>query len=93
MRIYLDMCCFNRPYDPQDQIKISMETQSKLIIQRLIEEGKFELIGSYTLDYECRLDYTKWRERYYDTFAPDEFHQKAVAYAKEHPYTGNAERL
>lgn len=40
-----------------------------------------------------KLDYTKWRERYYDTFAPDEFHQKAVAYAKEHPYTGNAERL
>lgn len=53
MRIYLDMCCFNRPYDPQDQLKISMETQSKLKIQRLIEEGKLELIGSYTLDYEC----------------------------------------
>ena len=51
MRIYWDMYCFNRPYDPQDQLKISMETQSKLIIQRLIEEGKLELIGSYTLDY------------------------------------------
>ncbi len=40
-----------------------------------------------------KLDYTKWRETYYDAFAPDEFHQKAVAYAKEHPYTGTAERL
>ena len=40
-----------------------------------------------------KLDYTKWRETYYDAFAPDEFYQKAVAYAKEHPYTGTAERL
>lgn len=40
-----------------------------------------------------KLDYTKWRKTYYDAFTPDEFHQKAVAYAKEHPYTGNAERL
>lgn len=53
MRIYLDMCCYNRPYDPQDQLLISMETQSKLLIQQWIEEGKCELIGSYTLAYEC----------------------------------------
>lgn len=53
MRIYLDMCCYNRPYDPQDQLKISMEAKSNLHIQRLVENGKLELIGSYTLDYEC----------------------------------------
>lgn len=40
-----------------------------------------------------KLDYTKWRKNYYDEMAPGEFHEKAVAYAKEHPYTGNAERL
>ena len=53
MRVYLDMCCYNRPYDPQDQLIVSMETQCKLRIQQLVEEGKFELVGSYTLDYEC----------------------------------------
>ena len=53
MKIYLDMCCYNRPYDPLDQLRVSMETQSKLLIQRLVEEGKYELVGSYTLDYEC----------------------------------------
>ncbi len=53
MRIYLDMCCYNRPYDPQEQLKVAMETQSKLRIQRLVEEGKFDLVASYTLDYEC----------------------------------------
>ena len=52
MRIYLDVCCYNRPYDDQSQLKISLETQSKLHIQNLIKERKIELIGSYTLDYE-----------------------------------------
>ena len=52
MRIYMDMCCYNRPYDPQEQLKISLEAKAKLHIQRLVEEGKVELIGSYTLDYE-----------------------------------------
>ena len=38
-----------------------------------------------------KLDYTKWRRTYYDAMEPGEFHKKALAYAKEHPYTGNAQ--
>lgn len=53
MRVYLDMCCYNRPYDDQSQLKIAMETQSKLYIQTLIKEKKLELIVSYMLRYEC----------------------------------------
>ncbi len=52
MRIYLDMCCYNRPYDDQTSLKVAMETQSKIHIQDRIKEGRFDLIGSYTLDYE-----------------------------------------
>ena len=52
MRIYLDMCCYNRPYDDQSQLRVAMEAQSKLHIQDLIREGKLDLIGSYTLDFE-----------------------------------------
>lgn len=52
MRVYLDMCCYNRPYDDQSQLKVAMEAQSKLHIQILISDGKLDLIGSYTLDYE-----------------------------------------
>ena len=52
MRIYLDMCCYNRPYDSQEQLKVAMETQSKLYIQDLVKAGKLDLIGSYVLDYE-----------------------------------------
>ncbi len=49
MKIYLDMCCYNRPYDDQSQIKIALETQSKLYIQHLIKDKKLELITSAAL--------------------------------------------
>ena len=47
------MCCYNRPYDDQSQLKIALETQAKLFIQQLIQEAKVDLVSSYTLDYEC----------------------------------------
>ena len=53
MRIYLDMCCYNRPYDDQEQLKVAIETQSKLHIQTLVKDKKLELIVSYMLRYEC----------------------------------------
>ena len=53
MRIYLDMCCYNRPYDDQSQIKVALETQSKLYIQSQIKEQKIDLVSSYMLRYEC----------------------------------------
>ncbi|MDR1323245.1 MAG: PIN domain-containing protein [Candidatus Margulisbacteria bacterium] len=52
MRIYLDICCFNRPYDDQEQLKIKLETEAKLFIQQEILSGKHELIWSYILEYE-----------------------------------------
>lgn len=33
VRIYLDNCSYNRPYDNQSQMKIYLETQAKLHIQ------------------------------------------------------------
>ena len=53
MRIYLDMCCYNRPYDDQSQIKVSLETQAKLHIQDRIVGQELELVSSYMLRYEC----------------------------------------
>ena len=53
MRVYLDMCCYNRPYDDQSQIKVSLETQAKLHIQELIQKKRLELVTSYMLRYEC----------------------------------------
>jgi len=52
MRVYLDNCCFNRPYDSQNLLKVKLETQSKLNIQQLILERKLELIWSFILEFE-----------------------------------------
>lgn len=52
MRVYLDNCCYNRPYDDQSQLRISLETQAKLHIQNLIKNGELELVSSYMLFFE-----------------------------------------
>lgn len=52
MKIYLDNCCYNRPFDDQTQIKIHLEAQAKLYIQSKIKEGTYDLAWSYILDYE-----------------------------------------
>ena len=52
MRIYLDNCCYNRPYDDQSQMQVSLETQAKLYIQESIREKRYELVTSYILRYE-----------------------------------------
>lgn len=52
MRVYLDNCCFNRPYDSQSQMRVSLETQAKLYIQDLIKNGDLELASSYMLRFE-----------------------------------------
>lgn len=48
MKVYLDNCCYNRPYDDQNYLSISLETQAKL----LIKEKHLELASSFILDYE-----------------------------------------
>jgi hypothetical protein len=52
MKIYLDNCCFNRPFDDQSQLRIRLEAEAKLKIQEDISMGIHELAWSYILDYE-----------------------------------------
>jgi len=52
MKIYLDNCCYNRPFDDQKQIKIQLETIAKLHIQNQIKIGIYNLVWSYILDFE-----------------------------------------
>lgn len=52
MKIYLDNCCFNRPFDDQSQLRIRLESEAKLRIQEDIRSGSYQLVWSYILDYE-----------------------------------------
>lgn len=63
MKIYLDNCCFNRPFDDQSQIRIRLEAEAKLRIQIDIRDRKFELVWSYILDAENKANPFEERER------------------------------
>lgn len=64
VRIYLDNCCFNRPFDDQTSIVIQLETDAKLYIQELIKTGEVELIWSFILDYENSFNpFEEFKER------------------------------
>ena len=70
MKLYLDNCSFNRPFDDQSKLRIMLESEAKLAIQQSIRSGKLELIWSYIMDYENnknpfqerREQIQKWKE-------------------------------
>jgi predicted nucleic acid-binding protein len=52
LRVYLDNCCFNRPYDDQTFVSIKIETEAKIALQNKIRDNEMELCWSYILDIE-----------------------------------------
>jgi predicted nucleic acid-binding protein len=52
LKIYLDNCSYNRPFDSQLQMKIRLESEAKLYIQAGIRAKKYSLAWSYMLDLE-----------------------------------------
>ena len=52
MRVYLDCCAYNRPYDDLSNIVINMEAQAKLHIQGQIRNGEYDLATSEMLLFE-----------------------------------------
>ena len=52
MLVYLDNCCFNRPFDEQSNLLVRLETEAKTLIQTEIRNKRIELVWSEMLDYE-----------------------------------------
>ena len=52
MKVYLDNCCFNRPFDDQGSLKIQLETKAKLAIQQMVHTDRIQLVWSFILEYE-----------------------------------------
>ena len=52
MRVYLDNCCYNRPFDEQAQLRVRLETLAKLNIQQQMRDGVLEYVWSSVLDFE-----------------------------------------
>lgn len=61
MLMYLDLCCFNRPWDDQASARVRLETEAKLLLQERVRAKQTGLVWSYALDYENR--FNPFRER------------------------------
>lgn len=68
MRVYLDNCCYNRPYDDQSQLRISLESQAKLHVQGMIKDGEIQLASSYMLMYENSKNRSETKRRAIEQF-------------------------
>ena len=80
MRIYLDNCCFNRPFDDQSQLSVRLETEAVLFIQQTIKDTKVELVWSSILDFEIKKSSFETRQE-----ATDEFRKLACSVADVTP--------
>ena len=52
MRIYLDMCCLQRPMDDQTHLRIHIESEAILGVLAWCDAGDAELLNSVALNYE-----------------------------------------
>ena len=67
-----------------------MNKGMKCLIEQMGVLGAEEFISIIIRE---KFDYTKWQREYFDNIAQGEFYNSALEYAKNHPYTGNAERV
>ena len=49
IKIYLDTCCLNRPFDDQSQERLRLESEAVLAILSRIEKGEWNWVGSEVL--------------------------------------------
>lgn len=81
MRIYLDNCCYNRPFDDQTQERIHLESEAILAILRRGQAGMYQIIGSAILELEMnRMHDVAKMQRVKDLYKVEDVH---VAYTEE----------
>jgi hypothetical protein len=52
MKVYLDACCLNRPFDNQSQPRIRLEAKAISIILEKLHQSEWEWVGSEMLLHE-----------------------------------------
>jgi predicted nucleic acid-binding protein len=52
MKVYLDACCLNRPFDNQSQPRVRLEAEAISLILEKLNQGEWEWVGSEILLHE-----------------------------------------
>ena len=51
-RVYLDVCCLNRPFDTQEQDRLRLEAEAVLLILKHCETGEWHWVTSAVVHHE-----------------------------------------
>lgn len=81
MTIYLDNCCYNRPFDDQTQERIHLESEAILTILQRGQSGMYKIVGSSILELEMERmhDLTK-KQKVKDLYKVADVH---ISYTEE----------
>jgi predicted nucleic acid-binding protein len=52
IKVYLDNCTYNRPFDDQADIRVRLEAEAKLFIQEQIKDKRIDLVWSSVNNFE-----------------------------------------
>ncbi len=52
MKVYLDVCCLNRPFDEQEQERIRLEAEAVLLILTRLKAGQWQWLSSEVIEDE-----------------------------------------
>ena len=86
IRIYIDSCVYNRPFDYQGQERVALETEIFIYILEKIENKFYELITSEALLYENMKDSDMERKEW--VFSYFELSNKFIEIADKDIYRG-----
>jgi predicted nucleic acid-binding protein len=51
-KIYMDVCCLNRPFDNQSQVRVHLESEAILQIIQFSKNGKLNWFNSDVIEFE-----------------------------------------
>ena len=75
IKIYLDNCCYNRPFDDLSQDKINQEAKAVQIIINLSKNGKIVIASSQFVKYEIdSIKVKEKRDKVLDFYHCDEYY-------------------
>ncbi len=75
MKIYLDNCCYNRPFDDQTQERIHLESEAILTVLQRGQSGIYKIVGSDVLQLEIeRMNDEVKKQRVKDLYKVSDMH-------------------
>lgn len=81
MKIYLDNCCYNRPFDDQTQERIHLESEAILTVLQRGQSGIYTIVGSDVLQLEIeRMHDVVKKQQVTDLYKVSDTH---ILYTKE----------